>query len=315
MMVAEKHYDFIDRLPHVRGRLVANAPLNRLSWFKTGGLADVLFEPADEEDLVKFLRHVPGFVPLTVIGVGSNLLVRDGGVEGVVIRLGRAFSGIDVRADVVRAGAGAMDVHVARVAQKAGLGGLEFMVGVPGTIGGALRMNAGAYGREIADILIHAHAVDRYGHQHELRAKDFGYGYRSTSAAKDLIFLRASFQGKIKDEADIKARMDEICQERQESQPIGTRTGGSTFKNPDPEKSGGKKAWELIDAAGCRGLRIGDAEVSEKHCNFLINHGTATSDDVEALGETVRQKVKDATGIELEWEIAIIGRKPKGEAN
>ncbi|WP_394805402.1 UDP-N-acetylmuramate dehydrogenase [Kordiimonas aestuarii] len=303
MMVATKHYAFIDRLPHVKGRLVEDAPLSRLSWFKTGGPADVLFEPADEDDLVAFLRRVPSDIPLTIIGVGSNLLVRDGGVEGVVIRLGRAFSEIKIRADVVKAGAAAMDVHVAREAAKGGLSGLEFMVGVPGTVGGALRMNAGAYGREIKDVLIHAHAVDRYGHVHELRPNDFDFGYRSSRAAKDLIFLRASFQAKTGDEAAIRARMSEISTERQESQPIGTRTGGSTFKNPD-----GKKAWELIDAAGCRGLRVGDAQVSEKHCNFLINHGAATAEDIETLGETVRERVKEATGVTLEWELAIIGR-------
>ena len=283
MMVATKHYAFIDRLPHVKGRLVENAPLSRLSWFKTGGPADVLFEPADEDDLVGFLRHVPSDIPLTIIGVGSNLLVRDGGVEGVVIRLGRVFADIKSRADVIKAGAAAMDVHVAREAAKAGLGGLEFMVGVPGTIGGALRMNAGAYGREVKDVLIHAHAVDRYGHVHELRPDDFGFGYRTSKAAKDLIFLRASFQGKTGDAQTIRARMDEISSERQESQPIGTRTGGSTFKNPD-----GKKAWELIEAAGCRGLRVGDAQVSEKHCNFLINHGAASAEDIETLGEQAR---------------------------
>ncbi|WP_020399892.1 UDP-N-acetylmuramate dehydrogenase [Kordiimonas gwangyangensis] len=310
MMVATKHYAFIDRLPHVKGRLVEGAPLSRLSWFKTGGPADVLFEPADEADLVSFLRHVPSDIPLTVIGVGSNLLVRDGGVEGVVIRLGRAFSEIEIRGDVVKAGASAMDVHVARAAAKAGLAGLEFMVGVPGTIGGALRMNAGAYGKEIADVLIHAHAVDRYGHVHELRAEDFGFSYRKSEAAKDLIFLRASFHTKTGDEAEIFERMSEISNERQESQPIGTRTGGSTFKNP-----AGKKAWELIDAAGCRGLRVGDAQVSEKHCNFLINHGEATAEDVETLGEMVREKVKAHSGVDLEWEIAIIGRKAgAGEA-
>ncbi|WP_417450495.1 UDP-N-acetylmuramate dehydrogenase [Kordiimonas sp.] len=309
MMTASKHYAFIDRLPHVRGRLVEQAPLSRLSWFKTGGPADVLFEPIDEDDLVSFLRHVPSDIPLTVIGVGSNLLVRDGGVEGVVIRLGRAFSDIQVRAGVIKAGAGAMDVHVAREAAKAGVGGLEFMVGVPGTVGGALRMNAGAYGREISDVLIHAHAVDRYGHVHELRSDDFGFGYRSSAVGRDLIFLRASFQGKTDDEAAIRKRMNEISAERQESQPIGTRTGGSTFKNP-----AGKKAWELIDAAGCRGMRVGDAEVSEKHCNFIINHGAATATDIETLGETVRERVKDRTGVFLEWEIAIIGRKPEVEA-
>ncbi|NVJ97387.1 MAG: UDP-N-acetylmuramate dehydrogenase [Alphaproteobacteria bacterium] len=310
MMAQEKHLPFIDRLPHVRGRLVENAPLARLSWFRTGGPADVLFEPADEADLVNFLRHVPGDVPLTVIGVGSNLLVRDGGVDGVVIRLGRAFAEIEVRADVVRAGAGAMDVHVARAAQKACLTGLEFMVGVPGTVGGALPMNAGAYGLEIKDVLLHAHAVDRYGHQHELRTADFEYGYRHAGKkAVGLIFTRASFQARTGDPKAILAEMERISAERQESQPIGTRTGGSTFKNPE-----GHKAWQLIDEAGCRGLRIGDAQVSEKHCNFLLNHGTATASEIEELGESVREKVKEATGVELEWEIRRIGRKAEGEA-
>jgi len=300
----EKHLPFIDRLPHVRGRLVENAPLSRLSWFRTGGPADVLFEPADEEDLVAFLHHVPGDVPLTVIGVGSNLLVRDGGVDGVVIRFGRAFASIDIRGDVVKAGAGAMDVHVARAAQKAGLTGLEFLVGVPGTVGGALPMNAGAYGREIKDILIHAHAVDRYGHQHELRVEDFDYGYRHCGEkANDLIFTRASFQAHTGNPRDILVAMEDISAERQESQPIGTRTGGSTFKNPD-----GVRAWELIDKAGCRGLRIGDAQVSEKHCNFLINHGSATAAEIEELGELVRNKVQEVTGVSLEWEIRRIGK-------
>ncbi len=304
MIAQEKHMPFIDSLPHVKGRLVENAPLSRLSWFRTGGPADVLFEPADEADLVSFLRHVPGDVPITVIGVGSNLLVRDGGVEGVVIRLGRAFSQIDVRGDVVKAGAGAMDVHVARAAQKAGLTGLEFMVGVPGTVGGALPMNAGAYGVEIKDVLIHAHGVDRYGHVHELRAADFNFGYRSSNPeTKNLIFTRASFQAHTGDPAEILFRMEEISAERQESQPIGTRTGGSTFKNPE-----GKKAWELIDAAGCRGMRIGDAQVSEKHCNFLLNLGSATAAQIEELGEAVRAKVLEKTGVELEWEIRRIGR-------
>lgn len=309
MMAQEKHLPFIDRLPHVRGRLVENAPLARLSWFRTGGPADVLFEPADEEDLVTFLRHVPGDIPVTVIGVGSNLLVRDGGVEGVVIRLGRAFSSIEVRGNVVRAGAAAMDVHVARAAQKAGLTGLEFLVGVPGTVGGALPMNAGAYGLEVKDVLLHAHGVDRYGHQHELRVDDFNFGYRHAAGkkVKGLIFTRASLQARTGDPKAILAKMEQISAERQESQPIGTRTGGSTFRNPD-----GMKAWQLIDEAGCRGLRVGDAQMSEKHCNFLINHGTATAAEIEELGEAVRAKVKENSGVELEWEIRRIGTSLTG---
>ncbi|GHF23161.1 UDP-N-acetylenolpyruvoylglucosamine reductase [Kordiimonas sediminis] len=289
-------------LPEVHGRLAFDANLSRLSWFRTGGTADVLFEPADEADLIRFLRKLPSGTPITVIGVGSNLLVRDGGIRGVVIRLGRTFSDIRIRGTVVKAGAGAMDVHVARKAATAGVAGLEFMVGVPGSIGGALRMNAGAYGSDIADVLMHARAVDFFGHVHELDKDDFGFSYRKSTLPADLIFLDASFSGRMGDPEEIQARMDAIMSERAESQPIGTRTGGSTFKNPD-----GRKAWELIDAAGCRGLRVGDAEMSEKHCNFLINHGAASAKDIETLGEMVRDKVKATSGIELEWEIRIVG--------
>jgi len=306
-MAEQEKLNFLDSLPHVRGRLVKKAPLARLSWFRTGGEADVLFEPADEADLVAFLRHLPGDVPLTVIGVGSNLLVRDGGVDGVVLRLGRAFANIVIRGDVVKAGAAAMDVHVAKAAARAGLTGLEFLVGVPGTIGGALRMNAGAYGAEIKDILLHAHAVDRYGHVHELRPEDFDYSYRESAITDGMIILSGAFQGRAGDVDDIGAEMARIMSERQESQPIGTRTGGSTFKNPD-----GMKAWELIDKAGCRGLRVGDAQVSEKHCNFLINHGDASAADIETLGEEVRKRVKEKTGVELEWEIRILGKHKAG---
>ncbi|TNE62742.1 MAG: UDP-N-acetylmuramate dehydrogenase [Alphaproteobacteria bacterium] len=307
MMAQAKHLPFLDNLPHVRGRLVEQAPLARLSWFRTGGTADVLFEPADEADLIAFLRHMPGDVPMTVIGVGSNLLVRDGGVDGVVIRLGRAFANIVIRGDVVKAGAAAMDVHVAKAAAKVGLSGLEFMVGVPGTVGGALRMNAGAYGREIKDVLLHAHAVDRYGHVHELRAEDFGYAYRSSRIGEGMILLGGSFQCQTGDVETINAAMAKISADRQESQPLGTRTGGSTFKNPE-----GMKAWELVDKAGCRGMRIGDAQVSEKHCNFLLNHGEATAAQIEELGETVRKRVKETSGVDLEWEIRIIGNPAKG---
>jgi len=308
MTVQFSHPDFLDKLPHVRGRLVENACLSRLSWFRTGGPAQVLFEPADEADLVAFLRRLPRSVPLTVIGVGSNLLVRDGGVQGVVIRLGRAFSDIRIRADIVKAGAGAMGVHVAKATARAELTGLEFLVGVPGTVGGALRMNAGAYGQEVSEVLKHAHAVDRYGHIHEFTSKDFDFSYRECAIDPSMIFLSASFQAHFGEEAEIKDRMAQINEVRQETQPIGTRTGGSTFKNPE-----GKKAWELIDAAGCRGMRIGGAQVSEKHCNFLINHGDATAADVELLGETVRRKVKETCGVELEWEILRIGDAEQGE--
>lgn len=297
---------FADKLPHLKGRLVKDAPLARLSWFRTGGNADILFEPADKADLIKLLRHIPGDVPITVIGVGSNLLVRDGGVRGIVIRLGRAFSEIQVRGNLVKAGAGAMDVHVAKEAMKAGVSGLEFLIGVPGTVGGALRMNAGAYGTEVKDVLKHAHVVDRYGHVYELTADDFKYSYRHAELRSDSIILSACFHARFGDSDKIQAAMDEISRSRAESQPLGTRTGGSTFKNPE-----GMHAWELVDAAGCRGLRIGDAQVSEKHCNFLLNHGSATADDLETLGEEVRTKVQTHSGVLLEWEIQRIGVSAK----
>jgi len=308
-MISDMTKSILEHLPHVKGRLAENSSLARLSWFRTGGPAEVLFEPADEADLQLFLRHVPGSIPLTVIGVGSNLLVRDGGVEGIVIRLGRGFAETKVRGDVLKAGAGAMDVHVARAAQKAGVTGLEFLVGVPGTIGGGLRMNAGAYGQEMKDVLIHAHAMDRYGHVHEILSEDFGFGYRSCTVDPSIIFLSASFHVANGDPAEIQDRMEAVANARQESQPIGTQTGGSTFKNPE-----GYKAWELIEAAGCRGLQIGQAQVSEKHCNFLINLGDATATDIETLGETVRERVKTHSGIDLEWEIRRIGQQSEEKA-
>jgi UDP-N-acetylmuramate dehydrogenase len=299
----------LEDIPHVRGRLVEGASLARLSWFRTGGPAEYLFEPADEDDLVQFLRRLPTSVPVTVIGVGSNLLVRDGGVDGVVIRLGRGFADTRVRGDVLKAGAGAMDVHVAKAAKKAGVTGLEFLVGVPGTIGGGLRMNAGAYSQEFKDVLIHAHAVDRYGHIHEFKAEDFGFGYRSCKIDPSMIFLCASFHVENGEPEAIQARMDAISSERQDTQPIGTQTGGSTFKNPE-----GHKAWELIDAAGCRGMTVGGAQMSEKHCNFLVNLGGATADDIETLGEAVRAKVLEHSGVELQWEISRIGKPLGGSA-
>ncbi len=300
--MAASAYSFLENIPHVKGRLKEQADLARLSWFRTGGPADILFEPADEADLQQFLRCVPGDVPLTVIGVGSNLLVRDGGFRGIVIRLGRGFAGTLIRGNVLRALASTMDIHVAKEAQKAGKTGLEFMVGVPGTVGGALRMNAGAYGCEIKDVLLHSHAMDRYGHTYEFKCEDFGFSYRKTELSKDLIFLGASFRVEDGDCDEIQRRMDEITTARSETQPIGTRTGGSTFKNPD-----GYHAWKLIDEAGCRGLQVGDAQVSEKHCNFLINHGKATAAQIEELGETVRKRVKETSDIDLHWEIQRIG--------
>lgn len=293
-------------VPDLRGRLTGDAPLGELTWFRVGGPAEVLFEPADEDDLAAFLRRVPSHIPLTVIGLGSNLLVRDGGVPGIVVRLGRAFADIAVEGGCrLRVGAAAADVKVARAAADAGVAGLAFLRGIPGTVGGALRMNAGAYGREIADVFVAARALDRAGTAHRLGPAEMGFAYRHTEAPADLLFVEALLQGKPGERAAILAEMDRISAERGETQPVNTRTGGSTFANPP-----GQKAWELIDRAGCRGLRIGGAQVSEKHCNFLINTGDATAADLEELGETVRARVRESCGVELHWEIRRIGVAP-----
>jgi len=298
----------IDRLPRVRGKLAAEAPIARLTWFRVGGPAEVLFQPADLEDLASFLAGKPADVPVTVIGVGSNLLVRDGGIAGVVVHLGKPFARILINGTDVHAGAGAADVAVAAAARDAGLGGLEFLSGVPGTIGGALRMNAGAYGREMKEVIIQAEALDDKGRLHSLDAAALGFTYRHSAVPEGWIFTAAVLAGTPADKAAIAARMAEIRDAREESQPLRTRTGGSTFTNPP-----GAKAWELIDRAGCRGLTRGGAQVSEKHCNFLINTGTATAADIEGLGEDVRRRVREATGVELAWEIRRIGR-PAGAA-
>ena len=293
----------IERLPAVRGRMTANAPLDRVTWFRVGGPAEVLFKPVDKDDLVAFLKAKPADIPVTVLGVGSNLLVRDGGVPGVVLRLGREFARMTAQENhVLEAGAAALDLNVAKAAQLAGIAGLEFFCGVPGTLGGALRMNAGAYGKETRDVLIEAEAVDGQGDLHHVTVDDLGMSYRHSNAPLDWIFLSARLQGEAGDPAEIARRMEEIQSQREQSQPIRTRTGGSTFKNPP-----GHKAWELIDRAGCRGLLHGGAQVSEKHCNFLINTGTASAADIEALGEEVRRRVKQDSGIQLEWEIKRIG--------
>ena len=274
-----------------------------LSWFRTGGRADVLFMPADENDLSSFLAGCPGDVPIHVVGLGSNLLVRDGGVPGAVIRLGRGFSWIRPRDDrTLSAGAGAPDVKVARAAAEAGIDGLAFLRGIPGAIGGALRMNGGAYGGETADVLLEARALDRQGRAHVLSPDDMRFAYRRCGAPGDLVFTAAVFRGREGDPAAILAAMAAITDQRSATQPVNTRTGGSTFKNPP-----GRKAWELVDQAGCRGLRIGDAQVSDLHCNFLINHGVATAAEIEGLGEEVRRRVRETTGVELEWEIKRIG--------
>jgi UDP-N-acetylmuramate dehydrogenase len=290
------------RLPNLRGRLLANQPLAELTWFRIGGPAQVLFMPEDEADLAYFLSNLAADIEVTVIGLGSNLIVRDGGVPGVVIRLGRGFSEVAVEETRVRAGTAVPDVKVARAAQEAGLAGLSFLRGIPGGVGGALRMNGGAYGHETKDALVAARAVDRQGRIHVLRDSDMHYTYRHCGAPEDYIFTQAVFEGTRGDPAAIAAEMAKITESREATQPIKSRTGGSTFKNPP-----GQKAWQLIDAAGCRGLRIGDAQVSQMHCNFLINLGSATAADVETLAETVRARVKDQSGVELEWEIKRIG--------
>jgi len=294
--------DLKAKMPALRGRLLANQSLAELTWFRVGGPAQILFMPEDEQDLAYALANLPADIAVTVIGLGSNLIVRDGGVPGVVIRLGRGFGNVAVEDTRIRAGAAVPDVKVARAAQEAGIAGLSFMRGIPGGVGGALRMNGGAYGRETKDALIEARAVDRQGRVHVLRNADMGYSYRHCGVPGDYIFTEALYQGERGDPAVIAAEMDKITESREATQPIKSRTGGSTFKNPQ-----GRKAWQLIDAAGCRGLKVGGAQVSEMHCNFLINRGGATAADIEALGENVRRRVKEASGVALEWEIERIG--------
>ncbi len=314
MNAAATHASLLDQLPAVRGKLRADAPLSDYTWFRVGGPADILFSPKDTDDLCSFLKALPEDIPVTVLGVGSNVLIRDGGLDGVVIRLGAGFAKVEPEGPHrLRAGAAALDVAVAKKAMKASITGLEFMRGIPGTVGGALRMNAGAYGRELTDVLIAATAVTRTGEKVILKHDDMGFSYRHSSAPKDFIFVDAVLQGEAGTEDIIRERMDDITDAREASQPVRSRTGGSTFKNPDPEQSGGRKAWQLIDAAGCRGLRIGDAQVSEQHCNFLINLGMATAEDLEKLGEAVRLEVEKNTGITLEWEIRRIGRSLTGD--
>lgn len=307
MMTARQTQHLIDRLPPVRGRLTADAPLAPVTWFRVGGAAEVLFRPVDTGDLAEFLAKRPPDVPVTVIGVASNLLVRDGGVDGVVVRLGRGFTTIEVSGAKVTAGAAVLDLNVAIACRTAGVGGLEFLSGIPGTIGGALRMNAGAYGREVKDVLESVTALDSAGVRHELSLVQMGLSYRHCGVPEDWIFTAATLRGVEADRDAIQQRMAQIQSEREASQPIRARTGGSTFANPP-----GHKAWELIDRAGCRGLTRGGARVSEKHTNFLINAGTATAADIEGLGEDVRRRVFEKFGVKLEWEIRRIGRPPVG---
>jgi len=292
-----------DMLPPVRGTLSHGAPLKDLVWFRAGGPAEVLFRPADADDLAAFIAAKPADLRVSVIGVGSNLLVRDGGIPGAVVRLSSAFGKIETDGMRVRAGAAALDGAVARAAADAGIAGLEFLRGVPGTIGGALKMNAGCYGREVKDVFVEATAIDAKGNKIKLSSAEMVFEYRKArGATDDLIFVEAVFEGTRDDPAAIKARMDELSANREASQPIKSKTGGSTFKNPP-----GQKAWQLIDQAGCRGLKIGGAQVSEKHTNFLINTGDATAADLEALGEEVRRRVQEKSGISLEWEIKRVG--------
>jgi len=293
----------ISRMPPVRGTLEPGALLKNSTWFKVGGPAEVLFQPADEADLANFLKNLPSDVPITVLGLASNVIVRDGGIAGVVIRLGPTFRVIGIEDMIVTAGAATVDLQVARAALNQSLTGLEFMSGIPGSVGGGLRMNAGAYGSEFKDVVIDARVMDRKGNIRTLKAPEMGFTYRQSAVPDDFIFLSARFKAEPGDKDAIAAKMAEIQKTRGDTQPIRTYTGGSTFANPE-----GKKAWQLVDQAGCRGLKVGGAEVSTQHCNFLINTGSASAHDLETLGETVRRKVKEASGIELRWEIKRYGR-------
>ena len=302
--------DFRDALPTVKGRIAFDAPLARFTWFGVGGPADVLFRPADVDDLASFLAALPDDVPVWPLGVGSNVIIRDGGVRGVAILLRAGFANVDADDDLVVAGAGALAANVARRGADAGLGGLEFMSGVPGSVGGAVRMNAGAYCGEVRDVLISAEVVTRAGEIIRLDTDDLGFAYRHSDLAVDDIVVRAAFRGVEDDPALVRQRLLDVQTKREESQPLRSRTGGSTFRNPE-----GCKAWELIDAAGCRGMRIGGAQVSEKHCNFLIALYGATAADIEALGQAVHAAVKQSSGIDLHWEIKRVGRPlPEGGA-
>ncbi|WP_173977284.1 UDP-N-acetylmuramate dehydrogenase [Magnetospirillum sp. LM-5] len=303
-MTARKATHWTQDLPPLKGRVAFDAPLAGLTWFRVGGPAEMLFRPADEDDLATLLAALPPEVPVTVVGVGSNLLIRDGGVPGVVVRLASPFADIRIDGPRIEVGAGALDLTVSKHACDAGLAGLEFLSGVPGTIGGALRMNAGAFGGEMKDVTLSAVTMDRQGRIQRLSGAELGFSYRHCAVPEDVVFLSAVLEGTPGDAAEIAARMEAIRTAREDSQPQRVRTGGSTFANPP-----GAKAWELIDKAGCRGLAIGGASVSEKHCNFLLNNGTATAADIEALGDEVRRRVHETSGIELKWEIRRIGSK------
>ncbi|MEZ5923514.1 MAG: UDP-N-acetylmuramate dehydrogenase [Hyphomicrobiaceae bacterium] len=297
-------------VPGLRGRLTSDQSLADLMWFRVGGPAEVLFQPADEDDLATVLAAIDGAVGVTVIGLGSNLLVRDGGIRGLVVRLGRGFNEASIEPDCrIRVGAAMPDARLARLAAEAGIDGLAFYRGIPGSIGGALRMNAGAHGGETREILVEVKAVDRRGRRHTLTSREMGYSYRHSDAPEDLIFTEALYGGRPGEPSAILAAMEEVAEYREAHQPVKARTGGSTFKNPP-----GNSAWKLVDQAGCRGFRLGDAMVSEKHCNFLINEGSATAEDIERLGETVRARVLASSGIALDWEIVRLGEPLPGHA-
>ncbi len=299
----------LHRLPAVRGKLSENVPLAPYTWLRVGGPAEALFMPKDEADLAHFLSSTPDDIPVTILGVASNTIIRDGGIKGVVVRLGPSFGKVTTDGLTVRAGTAALDNKVAKEAAKAGVAGLEFYAGIPGTIGGALRMNAGCYGTETKDVLVEAVALDRTGRRQVMPLEEFGYSYRNSKAPHDLIFVEAVFKVTAGDPAAIRALMADITARREKSQPIREKTGGSTFKNPDQEQSGGRGAWQVIDDAGGRGFKVGGAQMSEKHCNFMINTGDATAADLEELGETMIAKVKETQGVDLEWEIKRIGER------
>jgi len=292
----------LSRLPEVRGSLRADVPLAPFTWLRVGGAAEALFMPKDEADLAHFLSSTPDDIPVQILGVASNTLVRDGGVKGVVVRLGPTFGKVSTHGLTVTAGAAALDKSVAKKAATSGIAGLEFYAGVPGTIGGAIRMNAGCYGSETKDVLDSVVAIDRAGRRQIMDLDEMQYSYRHCGAPKDLFFVEAVFKGSTDEPVVIKSRMDDITMKREASQPIREKTGGSTFKNPD-----GHSSWKLIDAAGCRGLRVGGAQMSEQHCNFMINAGSATAADLENLGETVRARVLETQGVDLHWEVRRIG--------
>ncbi len=301
-MHLNKENNLINRLPKVVGSYRENADLSKTTWFNVGGNADILFRPHDVNDLAFFLKNKPLDIPVTILGVGSNLLVRDGGIRGVVIKLGRNFAQVKNYDNIIEAGGACLCYNIAMYAKENSISDLEFLVGIPGSIGGATFMNAGCYGSDISSILIDAQIVDEAGNINTVTPKDIGYIYRGNTLPHGIIFTKARFKGTHKDQNIIAQRIEEITKQRNDSQPIKSKTGGSTFKNPT-----NLRAWQLIDEAGCRGLTIGGAQISHLHCNFLINNGNATAKDIEMLGEEVRKRVKEKTGIELEWEIKIIG--------